>query len=231
MKHLFGGGTTSANSKACRQPSFEPPHRHRWPDGGGRPRRARRRRHLQIAFTPLKQTLAGSGEKTLMKLVVARATGRCWASTWWARRPPRSFRASRSRSNVARPKRSSTHDRYPPDAAEELGRCGSRGRPNHELVVIPTRPNHGASCTIAGRRWRRRHLTDAQQGIRARCALKTSHSNAAGRCKLTSDAGPAAEVNRDSGALALGAWHISGFGVRYAQPKDLKRTFHRLAFL
>ena len=44
------------------------------------------------AFRPLKHTLSGRDEKTMMKLIVERAATGSWAATWWGPTPARSFR-------------------------------------------------------------------------------------------------------------------------------------------
>jgi glutathione reductase (NADPH) len=77
VKHLFGGGTPLVSYDNVPSAVFSNP-----PIGTvGLTEEEARAEHGAVdiyksTFTPLKQTLAGSGEKTLMKLVVARATDR-----------------------------------------------------------------------------------------------------------------------------------------------------------
>lgn len=75
--NLFGGGTARANYEGVPSAVFSNP-----PIGTvGLTEEEARAEHAAVdvyksTFTPLKQTLAGSGEKTLMKLVVERPSGR-----------------------------------------------------------------------------------------------------------------------------------------------------------
>jgi glutathione reductase (NADPH) len=77
VKNLFGGGSPKVNYDGVPSAVFSNP-----PIGTvGLTEEEARAEHAAVdiyksTFTPLKQTLAGSGEKTLMKLVVARDTDR-----------------------------------------------------------------------------------------------------------------------------------------------------------
>ena len=106
---LFGGGAATVDHDERRDRGV-----HDARDRHGRPDRAAGARRFgtvdiyRANFRPMKATLTGSGERTIMKLIVEPRATASSARTFWAARPAKSSRRSRSRSRWARPSATST---------------------------------------------------------------------------------------------------------------------------